>query len=302
MFSLYFHYYLFNNLTSKSLTADEEFSSTWYDLNAPNVEVLILNTRSENYTLPRFIEGMSQLKVIIITGYGVYPTKLDNLQVLGSLSKLSRIRFEHVSLSSSAQVIFTLKSLKKLTFVICKIGDALGSDTAGFSFMLENLKDLEIDMCYDLKKLPAGLCSSVHLQNLMINNCQELDVLPNDIGNLSGLEILRLHCCTKLKELPVSIGSLHKLSIMDISNCLSITTLPEEMGELSSLKVIDISGCEGLEKLPISLTGLKRLEDVWCDEERSWLWKNIKSEPCNVNVNLVEEDRLENFTKICKLS
>lgn len=219
-----------------SISIDEEFNSTWYDLNAPNVEVLILNMRSENYTLPQFIKGMSQLKVLIITGYGVYPTQLDSFQVLASLPKLSRILFEHVSVSSFAQVIFTSNTLKKLTFVMCETGNALSSCTTESPYMLENLKDLEFELCYDLKVLPAGLCNSFHLQKLIITNCHELGALPKELGNLSNLEILRLHCCTKLKELPELMGSLRKLSLIYISDCLSLTALPEEIGGLSSLE------------------------------------------------------------------
>ncbi|XP_076896631.1 putative disease resistance protein At5g66900 [Bidens hawaiensis] len=279
-----------------SISTDEKFSSTWNnDLNAPKVEVLILNIRSENYILPEFIQKMSELKVLIVTGYGVYPTQLNNLQVLEYLSKLHRIRFKYVSVSPFIQAIFTLKTLKKITFVMCKIGDALSSGTTEYPYTLENLKYLEIDLCYDLKELPAGLCSSVRLQKLVITNCQELDSLPKDLGNLSDLEILSLHCCTKLKALPESVRSLRKLRVLDVSDCSDITALPEQIGELSSLKAIDISGCEGLKMLPESLAGLEKLKNVTCDEERSYLWKNIESHPGKVKINFVEEDRSETF-------
>ncbi|KAJ0729527.1 putative P-loop containing nucleoside triphosphate hydrolase, leucine-rich repeat domain superfamily [Helianthus annuus] len=283
-----------------SISTDGEFSSTWDDLNAPNVEVLILNIRGEKYTLPDFIKKMIQLKVLIVTGYGVYPTQLNNLEVLACLVKPSRIRFEHVSLSPSIQHIFKLNTLNKLTFVMCKIGNALNSGTTGSTYMLENLKDFEIDFCYDLKELPAGLCSSVQLKKLIITNCQELDALPEELGNLLNLEILGLHCCTKLKELPESVGSLHKLSSIDISDCSHISALPMQIGELSSLKVIAISGCEGLQKLPKSLAELKKIEALICDEERLYLWKNIASDHSEVKINLVEEDRYGTFTKICQ--
>ncbi|KAM0068132.1 putative powdery mildew resistance protein, RPW8 [Helianthus debilis subsp. tardiflorus] len=225
-----------------SISTDGEFSSTWDDLNAPNVEVLILNIRSEKYTLPDFIKKMIQLK----------------------------------------------------------IGNALSSGTTGSTYMLENLKDFEIDFCYDLKELPAGLCSSVQLKKLIITNCQELDALPEELGNLLNLEILGLHCCTKLKELPESVGSLHKLSSIDISDCSHMSALPTQIGELSSLKVIAISGCEGLQKLPKSLAELKKIEALICDEERLYLWKNIASDHSEVKINLVEEDRYGTFTKICQ--
>lgn len=243
---------------------------------------------------------MSQLKVLIVTGYGVYSTRIDNLHILGSLTNLRRIRFEHVSVSTSIQAIFALQNLKKLTFVTCEMGNALKSGTTEYPYMLPNLIDLEIDRCYDLKELPAELCSFVHLEKLSITNCHELDDLPIGLGSLSNLQSLRLHCCTKLQQLPESIGNLHDLSLIDISDCLSISVLPEQFGDLTGLKVLKMSGCQGLQELPPSMSKLSQLEDVICNEEMSYLWKSISSENSKVNINIVEEDRFENFMKICQ--
>nr|XP_043634096.1 probable disease resistance protein At5g66900 [Erigeron canadensis] len=283
-----------------SISTDEEFSSSWLELEAFDVHVLILNTRSKNYVLPPFIKKMSQLKVLIVTGYGVYPTKIGNLHFLSSLTNLRRIRFEHVSVSPSVQVIFTLPNLKKLTFVTCEIGNALKSGATEYPYMLPNLIDLEIDRCYDLKELPAELCRVVPLEKLSITNCHELDDLPKELGSISNLQTLRLHCCTKLQQLPESIGNLHKLSLIDISDCLSISALPEQIGELTGLRVLKMSGSQGLQELPASMSKLSQLEDVICNEETSYLWKSILSENSKVKINIVEEDRLENFMKICQ--
>ncbi|PWA46483.1 Disease resistance protein [Artemisia annua] len=277
-----------------SISTDETFSSIWYDLNAPKVEVLTLNIRSKKYALPYFIEKMHQLKVLSVISYGVYPTELYNLPLIGKLSNLKRIRFEHVSLSSFIQPIYSLGNLQKISFVMCKIGDALMSS----SYVPPNLTELEIDRCYDLTKLSSGICDLVNLKKLSITNCHELDILPKGLGSLSNLEILRLSCCTKLQELPKSISMLQSLSFIDISDCLSISVLPEEFGELCGLKVLKMSGCRGLQELPVSITKLLQLEDVICDEETSYLWMNVESDLYNLRVNVVEEDRTESFMKI----
>lgn len=282
----------------QSLTADEAFCSSWYDLKAPKVEVLVLNILSKEYVLPQFIERMGQLKVLSVTSYGVNPAKLHNLPLIGVLSNLKRIRFEHVSVSSSIQPIFTLQNLQKLSFVMCELGNALMNDTTESPPMLPNLTDLEFDRCYDLNELPAGLCSLVRLQKLSITNCHELNVLPKGIGSLNNLEFLRLNCCTKLQELPESIGSLLNLRFIDISDCLSISLLPEQIGELCSLRVLKMSGCRGLEELPVSMNKLLQLEEVICDEETSYLWMDYESDMCNLTINVVEDDRFESFMKI----
>ncbi|KAJ0770666.1 putative powdery mildew resistance protein, RPW8 [Helianthus annuus] len=280
-----------------SISTDEAFGSMWYDLKAPKIEVLILNIRSTKYTLAEFIKRMDQLKFLTITSYSDYPSQLHNLYLIECLSNLRTIRFEHV-LVSSIQPIFALRNLRKLSLVMCEIGNALTSSITETPYILSNIRELEIDMCYDLKELPLGLCSLVNLEKLSITNCQEFDVLPKGFGCLSNLEILRLHCCTKLQELPESIGSLCNLSFIDISDCLSINVLPEEVGELCGLRVLKMDGCSGLQELPVSMSKLLQLEDVICDEETSYLWMEFKSFIPNLKINVVEDDRFESFMKI----
>ncbi|CAK9166436.1 unnamed protein product [Ilex paraguariensis] len=76
-----------------SISTDETFSSSWYDLHVPEVEVLILNFRIRKFTLPQFMGRMHKLKVLIITNYGFGSAELNNLPLLGYLSNLRRIRY-----------------------------------------------------------------------------------------------------------------------------------------------------------------------------------------------------------------
>ncbi|KAI3726255.1 hypothetical protein L1987_66052 [Smallanthus sonchifolius] len=281
-----------------SITTDETFSSVWYDLKAPKVEVLVLNTRGKKYALPHFIRNLNKLKALNIASYGVYPSELHELPLIGSLSNLKRMRLEHVSLSPSIQSISELNNLQKLSFNMCEMGNALESCTDHSPTMPQNLREFELDGCYDLKQVPASICDLVHLEKLSITNCHELDALPNGLGNLLTLEILRLHSCTKLAKLPDSIGNLHNLVYLDISNCLSINSLPDQIGELNGLRVLKMNGCHGLEELPASVTNLSLLKDVICDEETSYLWSYYESGLCDLKMNVVEDDRLACLMKI----
>ncbi|KAK1410654.1 hypothetical protein QVD17_37192 [Tagetes erecta] len=284
------------NPTILSVSSDEAISSYgYYELIAPNVEELTLNiVRSKTNSLPEFIKQMNQLKVLSVKGCSDYPSKFHNLSSIEGLTSLTSIRFEHVSVPSM-QPILALKNLKQLTFVMCEIGDAFMSCAID---MLPNLTNLEIDMCYDVKQLPSGLCNLVQLKKLSITNCHELSVVPKGLGDLSNLEMLSLHCCTKLQELPESIGSLRKLSFIDISDCLSLSVLPEEISELCDLKVLKMNGCGGLQELPLSISELGQLEEVICDEETSYLWMNFETDLQKLKINIVEEDRLESLMKI----
>ncbi|KAJ6378655.1 hypothetical protein OIU78_028810 [Salix suchowensis] len=224
-----------------SISTDETFSSSWPSMQAPEVEVLLLNFQTGKHSLPEFIERMNKLKVLVLYNYGFVPAEFSNFRLLGSLSNLKRIRLE-------------------------KISDAF-----------PKLVDLTIDYCNDLEELPTGFCDLVLLRKLSITNCHKLLALPEDMGNLLDLEILRLNSCIELTELPGTIGGLHKLQILDLSDCLSVMELPEQIGQLHNLRklyMIECSSCE----LPSSVTNLFHLKEVICDEETAMSWKRFK--PC----------------------
>jgi hypothetical protein len=271
--------------------ADESYSSSWCNIQAPKVEALVLNFQTRNYTLPKFVEKMYKLKVIIVTNYGFFPAQLSNFQLLGSLPNLKRIRLERVSIPSLSNVPVPLRSLKKISLFMCNIGQAFGNSTLQVSDSLLNLMEINIDYCNDLVELPAWLCDVVHLKKLSITNCHKLTTLPERIGKLVNLELLRLRSCTELSELSDSIRSLHKLSILDISDCLSISKLPKHIGELSDLKELHMKGCLRLRnQLPESVIDLEQLKLVVCDEERAKLWEPIKEFFSNLKVMVVKED------------
>jgi Leucine-rich repeat (LRR) protein len=257
--------------------ADELFSWTWCKIQAPNVEVLVLNFQTQNYTLPEFVEKMDKLKVLIVTNYGFFHAEISNFQLLGSLPNLKRIRLEKVSIFSLCKTLVPLKSLKKISLFMCNIGRAFENCTIQVSDALPNLTEISIDYCNDMVELPVGLCDIVHLKKLSITSCYKLFALPEGTKKLVNLEVLRLRSCFDLSELPESIRSLHKLRILDISDCLRISKLPEYIGELCNLKELNMKGCLTLRNpLPESTLDLEQLELVICDEERAKLWEPIK--------------------------
>lgn len=272
------------------LIADETFASTWYNMQLPSTEVLILNFRSRNYSLPQFIETMSKLKVVIIANYGFCPVELNNFHLLSYLSDLKRIRLEHVSIPSLTISLLQLKNLHKISLMMCQIGKAFSSCTIEIPNILPNLTELEIDYCDDLVEFPISFCNLLRLRKLSITCCNELIALPDGFGRLENLEVVRIHSCTRLEELPESICGLHNLSFLDISDCVGMSRLPECIGALRSLKVLHMRGCWGLQDLPTSVEDLRELKDVICDEEISYLWKYYGNQLTNLKVNVIKED------------
>ncbi|KAL7193207.1 hypothetical protein ACSBR2_024923 [Camellia fascicularis] len=273
-----------------SISTDEMFSSNWHNMQLPEVEVLVLNIQAGNYKFPRFMGKMDRLKVLIITNYGFCSAELSNSSLLGHLLDVRRIRFEHISILSISKPMLQMKSLRKISFVMCKIDEAFRNCTIQVPNMLPNLAEIVIDYCNDLVEFPAWICNIVSLTKLSITNCHELISLPEGLGNLENLDVLRLHACTKLLELPESIGSLQRLSFLDISDCISISTLPGRMGELCGLRKLHMRGCRGLSELPYSVKDLKQLKDLICDEETAHFWEHYKIHLTNLKLNVLKED------------
>ncbi|XP_050128004.1 probable disease resistance protein At5g66900 [Malus sylvestris] len=284
-----------------SISSDGMFSGEWQSVHVPQVEVLVLNFKTENNALPEFVEKIGNLKVLIVTNYGFLPTGLNNFDLLGSLSNLKRIRLERISVPSITKNFVPLKSLKKISLFMCNIGQAFCNCSIKISDAWPSLEEMNIDYCHDLVSLPAELCDFVYLKKLSITNCHKLSALPDEIEKLENLEVLRLRSCTDLVSLPGSIEKLNKLYFLDIYNCISIKELPENIGEMSGLRKINMGQCSRLEELPLSVWDLdQQLEEVICDAGTEYLWKpflasfrdKIKVAKEKTNLNWLEKPQL----------
>ncbi|KAF2324422.1 hypothetical protein GH714_013886 [Hevea brasiliensis] len=128
---------------------------------------------------------------------------------------------------------------------------------------------------------------AIHLANhgiLSITNCHNLQEIPANLGNLKVLKILRLYACPTLKMLPSSTCELVSLRYLDISQCINLKCLPEKIGKLSMLVKIDMRECSEIWELPKSVESLESLRIVICDEEISWLWKDLGKNSLHVQV------------------
>ncbi|KAK2372729.1 putative disease resistance protein [Trifolium repens] len=271
-----------------SISTDETFSSDWCDIQPDEAEVLILNLRSDQYSLPDFIKKMSKLEVLIVTNYGFNHSELTKFELLSFLSNLKRIRLEKVSVPCLCK----LKNLQKLSLHMCNTKNAFESCSNQISDAMPNLMELSIDYCKDLIKLPDGLCNITTLKKLNITNCHNLSAMPQDIGKLENLEVLRLCSCSDLKEMPKYVSGLNKLCCLDISNCVSLSKLPKDIGELQKLEKLSMKGCSNLSGLPnsvIKFGNLKHEMNVICDEERVALWEQYPNIP-NLRIDMHKED------------
>ncbi|XP_014506475.2 probable disease resistance protein At5g66900 [Vigna radiata var. radiata] len=266
-----------------SISIDENISSCWSHMHPTQAKVLILNLRVNQYSFPESMKKMRKLKALIITNYNSHPSELTNIELLGSLSNLKRIRLERIAVLSS---FVTLKSLRKLSIYMSQAfqnGILLTSDA------FPNLVDLNIDYCKDMVVLPSGLCYITPLKKLSVTNCHKLLALPQEIGKLVHLELLRLSSCTDLEALPESIGRLQNLRHLDISNCISLSNLPEDVGKLFNLRNLRMINCERCE-LAYSVVNLVNLKTVSCDEETATSWEGFKAMLPNLLIEVSQVD------------
>ncbi|CAI0554165.1 unnamed protein product [Linum tenue] len=260
-----------------SISTDEKFSSSSWRIQAPELQVMVLNFRTKTFTLPKFMTGSNEnpLEVLILRNYGVSPADVKNFpQLLSSLSTLKKIRLEQISIPPSLFTTFHFQTLEKITIVLCRVTLAFNPSSSRISQPLPNLKEINIDYCKDLVELPIEICKLTNLKKLRITNCHNLAALPDEIGSLKNLEELTLSSCIGLSELPEAIGYLGNLRSLDISECADVRKLPEAIGELGkNLKRIQMMGCSKNFWVPDSVLKLENLEEVGCDEDTAPLWE-----------------------------
>ncbi|KAK4267303.1 hypothetical protein QN277_024101 [Acacia crassicarpa] len=253
-----------------SISTDQNITPNWCNIQAAATVVLVLNLKTSEYTLPEFIKDMKNLKLLIVTNYGVFKTDLRNLQLLASLLSLKTIRFEQISISS----LCDLKKVHKLSLYLCDVKEAFENNSFDFSEAMPKLEDLSIEYCKDLVNLPTGLFNIVAMKKLTISSCHKFIRLPEEIGKLENLETLRITYCAAFEQIPDSITKLKNLSLLDISFCVSLKKLPDNIGKLQNLKRLYMTGCSTRE-LPDSVIDLNKLESVICDEYASLCWEVV---------------------------
>ncbi|KAG6724997.1 hypothetical protein I3842_02G011400 [Carya illinoinensis] len=287
------------NARLMSISTDEMFSPTWFNIQPLEVEVLVLNFQTKNYAFPDFVRKMNKLRVLIVTNCGFSHAELGNFHLPGSVPCLKRIVLENVSVPSLCKSLEQLRSLEKISLLMCNIGQAFKSIQV--SNALPNLVEINIDLCEDIAEFLVDLCDIICLKKLSITNCYKFSVLPQGIGKLVNLEVLRLRACINLLTLPESIRSLHNLTIFDTSYCLKMTWFPEHIGEFFKLEELHMEEClllsnhlyqQWSNQLPPLFQNLKQLKLVTCDEEMSNLWEPVKEFHTSVKVKVIRSSGL----------
>ncbi|KAF8085329.1 hypothetical protein N665_0671s0008 [Sinapis alba] len=194
--------------------------------------------------------------------------RLSNLQFLrfrSYFTKLHRINYLSRKLKLLIWPMFPMsclpsnynpKFLVKLKMTCSKL-EKLWEGTQSLS----NLKWMDLSGSFCLKELP-DLSTAASLKELDLNNCSRLVKLPCSIENAVSLCKLNLSYCSSLVEIPNSIGNAINLRELDLNNCSRLVNLPYSIGNAVNLKELNLSHCSSLVELPSSMRNLGRLSEL----------------------------------------
>jgi hypothetical protein len=272
-----------------SLHTGEMREMDWFCMEFPKAEVLVLNFSSNEYFLPPFIDYMPKLRCLVLINSSTSNAVLHNISAFANLTNLRSLWFEKISLPQLPRTTSPLRNLRKVSLILCKINDSLDESVVDLPHLFPVLSELTIDHCVDLTELPSSICQMHKLKTLSVTNCHSLCELPPELGKLNALQILRIYACPSLRHLPNRICSLVWLKYLDLSQCVNLASLPEGIGALTSLEKIDMRECLQIRNLPDSVVDLQSLRRVVCDEEVSWLWKDVEKDLPDLCVQVAEE-------------
>ncbi|XP_010449922.1 PREDICTED: disease resistance protein TAO1-like [Camelina sativa] len=152
----------------------------------------------------------------------------------------------------------TATNLKELNLQCCSSLVKLPS-TIGYT---KNLQKLDLSHCSSLISLPSTIGYTKNLQELNLSHCSSLISLPSTIGYTKNLQKLDLSHCSSLVELTSFVGSLSNLKELDLSDCSSLVEFSSLIGNATNLESLDLRHCSSLVKLPFSIGNLQKLQTL----------------------------------------
>uniref|UniRef100_A0A2N9ICM2 RPW8 domain-containing protein n=1 Tax=Fagus sylvatica TaxID=28930 RepID=A0A2N9ICM2_FAGSY len=153
------------------LSSYESFLSSWCNIQAPKVEVLVLNFQTKTYSLPKFVDTMDKLKA-----FGSC-----TIQVSDALPNLMEINIDYCNdlVELPAGLLLRLRSCTDLS----ELPDSIRS--------LHKLRILDISDCLSIKHLPKHIGELCNLEELHMKGCLNLrNEFPQSTTKLDQLKLV----------------------------------------------------------------------------------------------------------------
>eukprot|EP01018_Ginkgo_biloba_P003623 Gb_16324 [translate_table: standard] len=156
----------------------------------------------------------------------------------------------------------------KQTRILELVGGKLASLWNDQSQLPLNLRELNMNNCHFLNRVPESMGMLTGLQKVDFSECMLLKTIPEEFCYLEALEVLNLSYCRNLKYLPLGIGGMKRLQSLDLSDCIKLKVLPESFGELPQLRWLEMQGCENVQIVEGSFGNIS---EKWiCRTVESW--------------------------------
>lgn len=221
-----------------------------------NLQTLNLSNNPLVHNQFRLLQSLTSLKSLNLANtqrtLQNIPTSLDNLV------NLSEFNLSCNNLNRIPDVIYTLKSLKRLN-----ISDNCIQELSGeIDTFWPNLEVLNLSR-NQLKALPQALSKIEKLRRLYLNDNELVfEGIPNSIGKLYNLEVLMVSN-NKLELIPEGVVRCGKLKKLILSNN-NLITLPDAIYFLNDLKVLDLNNNPNLvlPPKPVELQTTKSIYNI----------------------------------------
>eukprot|EP01018_Ginkgo_biloba_P020589 Gb_25140 [translate_table: standard] len=124
------------------------------------------------------------------------------------------------------------------------------------------LRELNMNNCHFLNRVPESMARLTGLQKVDFSKCFLLNTVPEEFCYLEALEVLNLSYCCNLECLPLGIRGMKRLQSLDLTSCIKLKVLPESFGELLQLQCLEMEGCENVQIVEGSFGNISTLRKV----------------------------------------
>ncbi|GLU00025.1 hypothetical protein SLE2022_174210 [Rubroshorea leprosula] len=230
-----------------------------------NIRHFDISWNSFHGPLPIFLQNMTSLTFLDMSGVNLNLASSNLFQVLGMLPSLSWLSLSSCSLenshlpSSSHPLNFTF--LGNIQHFDLSLNFLQGP----ISIFLQNMTSLIFLslFCNQLSgSIPNGIEKLSKLESIYLSSNQLSGSIPDSIGQLSKLESIDLSGNQLSGRIPDSIGQLSKSKIIDLSENQLSGSIQDSIGQLSKLESIDLHGNQLSGIIPDSIGQLSKLESI----------------------------------------
>eukprot|EP01018_Ginkgo_biloba_P008896 Gb_04282 [translate_table: standard] len=125
------------------------------------------------------------------------------------------------------------------------------------------LRELNLQKCYKLQRVPDSIGRLRGLQKLDFSHCLLLKTLSEEVYYLKSLEVLNLNFCLNLEYLPSGFGGMRRLRHVSLRECKKLKALPESFGLLPQIEYLDMYNCKNVRIEEGSFGSISTLKEVY---------------------------------------